>query len=641
METRQPFFVRIFLPLAALSKLKELFKKEPNVGSFWDEFEAFYRYDDELMKSNQSSKDAKVFKYIFKEDFFLQIDYEESLKIAFEKENEEIALHLFLFIKYIILKKIEGSRDQEHFSILNDLDSFKNILIFNQSFLNSYLKKIFELNWNNLIKFILDNYEENRFLFLLMEDLGEPSIEEHEDLNEISVCESSYDTSSDDPRDILNLVKNYQNQDFLRHKTVKDLLQKKWKTLPRFIYYLYLSIYLVFLIFYSISIENYKKTPDFDPYLERMSKYVSISFAIFFLILEIIQILVEIYTKKIFIHIFSFQNWMEVVNFSLCISALFLTNESNYVVKSSLYSITILMTYLIIIFRMDLFWKIGPYVDVIGNIIRKSLGLLVIVCICLIGFLLAFRNRSKSINENVDVVNFFNGTFEFTLIKVLTMSVGSLDTEGMGIDEITAENAINFIIYIFFILIMPVLLINIFTGISIDEVQKLIQNSEAENTLKKIEFISRIDNFMIKTKNIKVFKFIYWILYKLTFLFIILNLIIEETTKFLKYNIFILPYWKEFEQSKIKEEKEETIENDIFKNIDIKLKNMSFGLTQLSDRHENTLKYLEDLSKNAKFSGNIFSILDKQNKEIQELKSLIKDLEKKKKKIDLFILKNI
>lgn len=40
-----------------------------------------------------------------------------------------------------------------------------------------YLKEIFELSWLNLIKFILDNYAENRFLYLLEEDLLKNSIE--------------------------------------------------------------------------------------------------------------------------------------------------------------------------------------------------------------------------------------------------------------------------------------------------------------------------------------------------------------------------------------------------------------------------------------------------------------------------------
>ena len=43
---------------------------------------------------------------------------------------------------------------------------------------------------------------------------------------------------------------------------------------------------------------------------------------------------------------------------------------------------------------------------------------------------------------------------------------------------------------------MPILFINIITGISIDEVQKLIENSQAVYASNKIEQISKIESFL-------------------------------------------------------------------------------------------------------------------------------------------------
>jgi hypothetical protein len=72
----------------------------------------------------------------------------------------------------------------------------------------------------------------------------------------------------------------------------------------------------------------------------------------------------------------------------------------------------------------------------------------------------------------------------------------------MGIEEITAQSLVNFIIYGCFIFIMTILFINIFTGISIDEIQGLIQHSEAQIQSRKIDYV-----FKIETLNKRYFKY--------------------------------------------------------------------------------------------------------------------------------------
>jgi hypothetical protein len=65
--------------------------------------------------------------------------------------------------------------------------------------------------------------------------------------------------------------------------------------------------------------------------------------------------------------------------------------------------------------------------------------------------------------------------------------------DDLGLDQINKNNFINYFIYALFIFVMPILFINIFTGISIDEVKDLIDRSKAENIAIKINYVNNFE----------------------------------------------------------------------------------------------------------------------------------------------------
>jgi hypothetical protein len=87
----------------------------------------------------------------------------------------------------------------------------------------------------------------------------------------------------------------------------------------------------------------------------------------------------------------------------------------------------------------------------------------------------------------------FNDSFSNSIFKSFEFLVGGLSTENMGIKELNSYSFINYIIYGCFIFIMTILFINIFTGISIDEIQSLIEHSEAQKRSRKIDYIFKLE----------------------------------------------------------------------------------------------------------------------------------------------------
>ena len=118
----------------------------------------------------------------------------------------------------------------------------------------------------------------------------------------------------------------------------------------------------------------------------------------------------------------------------------------------------------------------------------------------MVGFLLSFRNRSTYYGESMesDPMTAFNGTFEFTFFQMLTFTVGQIVTDNMGIDSLAGSNLVNFLIYGCFIFIMPILFFNTFTGIAINETEKLLEKAEAENISIKIDYVFKIENILEK-----------------------------------------------------------------------------------------------------------------------------------------------
>ena len=307
---------------------------------------------------------------------------------------------------------------------------------------------------------------------------------------------------------MINNSEYSKKDDLLRHETTQKLLSLKWNLLPRFIYFLNLLLYLLFLAFYSINVEIYRDPLNYSPELNKACKWLSFGFLVYFLIIEIIQIVFSFIQAEILEHLSSFKNYCEIINYPLGIATIFIDLfTTNIEVMSSLYSITILLSYYILIQKLDKFFAIGAYVNVFGKIIKKSIKIIIILIIFMIGFLLSFRNRSDYADKYYNSIGSsngtfsqfemttFNGSFELTFFTMVTWMLGQVSTENMGMDNIHPENIVNYVLFSLFVFFMPILFINIFTGISIDEVKDLIEKAQAEQISTKIDYVFKFEKF--------------------------------------------------------------------------------------------------------------------------------------------------
>ena len=153
---------------------------------------------------------------------------------------------------------------------------------------------------------------------------------------------------------MINNTEYSKKDKLLRHETTQKLLSLKWKLLPRFYYYLNLILYILFLIFYSINVEVYRDVESHSPELNQSCKWISIGFMVYFFIIEIIQIVYSLSEAEILEHLSSFKNYCEIINYTLGLVTIFIDLSTTKIeIISSFYSIAILLSYYILIQKLD------------------------------------------------------------------------------------------------------------------------------------------------------------------------------------------------------------------------------------------------------------------------------------------------
>lgn len=112
----------------------------------------------------------------------------------------------------------------------------------------------------------------------------------------------------------------------------------------------------------------------------------------------------------------------------------------------------------------------------------------------------AFRLRSQFDSENPnnpDMITQFNVSLPLGFARLLTFNIGgpSIDNLGLG-DDMTISNFINYLIYFMFCFEICIFLFNIFVGIGVDEIAKIINNSHLQNIKAKIYYMLEVEDFL-------------------------------------------------------------------------------------------------------------------------------------------------
>lgn len=167
-------------------------------------------------------------------------------------------------------------------------------------------------------------------------------------------------------------------------------------------------------------------------------------------------------------------------------------------------------------------FKVGIYVTVFKKVFNRSLAVLILPILTWLAFLFAFRfnyryalyfNNSatqqkcpkiNTTNNTLDIgPNMFNESTSHSLIRLITMTLGDYQNNEMGLGDEANTINLNYIIYLLAVFLLPLLIINIFMGISVDELRRMIDASHNHNVRLRCEYVLKIQDVVVNLLKFK------------------------------------------------------------------------------------------------------------------------------------------
>lgn len=465
----------------------------------------------DFLRIKQNSKIHLILKYFF--------DYKHPSRFDYIKQALRTAIDNCIDDDYQLTK-----------FILQYLKNNKNDLI-NQNtqdyhiFEHKYIEKICDSKQWQLIELILDcSYfsESNKSKFFLSHFDYEYSTstnnQQNSDRNCLPCCCINMDYVSinkpikKEKHILYRIVESGQKQ-LINHPTIVTHLKYKWERIPRYAYYIFTFLKLFYLILFSLIVfTNLNDNKLRYSETHQAIKWILIILCAFFFFYEILQIGYE--KISYFWYEFKFNNnqkKLNLKNFSELVSSIlslivltiiffhqeikrYISIETSFQVISYITPLCIILRYIEFILSLEKFNKIGIYIVAFRQSFENSLLLFPLIVTLLCGFIVAFKIGTNSPNET-----FFNSTLLESVAeieKMLIANIADIDKLGMKSDGVIT----NYILYSLFILLVPIILINLLIGVSTGQLNEVLQSSEIIQFELQVTYSLRIQELLYCNK---------------------------------------------------------------------------------------------------------------------------------------------
>lgn len=306
------------------------------------------------------------------------------------------------------------------------------------------------------------------------------------------------------------LIAQHQHKYLLGHRIIRKLLRLKMNKAPRWLFWADMAFYLGFLFMltlfhvnlssqnslYSFNVSQSTGEPNFQiwpmPVKFHISEKTRHGFVFLFLLyyLSISTIIIskgvyQIYNFGALAHFGSIESWLELA----CLLFNFLAVLPHLDGSSAFGSLSCLFGWMsfAFFFQSVTIFKLGSYSVALRKTIQNSFKFLPFFCMIYFGFLCSFKIR-EAFGET-----YINNTVAVA-IKTINMMIGELDGDEVAMIESNDVNyMINNIIYIFFIFIMCIIVLDLFIGLEVGEIKTVIDEAETYNSAKNMLFTLKVN----------------------------------------------------------------------------------------------------------------------------------------------------
>lgn len=310
----------------------------------------------------------------------------------------------------------------------------------------------------------------------------------------------------------LFLMIQNERETLLGHPLVTSLLQHKWNALGSFFYYFSFAIYMVFLTFltgYMVSTDppdtygnDSTKIEDNDctglsysqAEFAKAGTYVIIALAALNLFKEMIQL----YQAKL-----NYLGWTNLIEWIVYVTALLLVISFNECQRETGYryewqwhlgAIAVFLAWIDLVLFIQKFPRFGIYVVMFTDILFTFSQFFVVFFLFVIAFAISFY----ALFQNQVPFNSVPKSF----IKTSVMMIGEFEFDTIFNNEDNTNStdvkypAASYIIFVIFLVIMSILLMNLLVGLAVDDIKAVQEQAALKRMAMQVDLALDVERII-------------------------------------------------------------------------------------------------------------------------------------------------
>ncbi|CAI8040068.1 Transient receptor potential cation channel subfamily A member 1 homolog [Geodia barretti] len=339
----------------------------------------------------------------------------------------------------------------------------------------------------------------------------------------------------------LHLMVLYKRQELLKHPLVASFIHHKWNIFGRWVYYPNVALYTLLMLlltayiylrfdYSKLLIDTYEKQVNTSLSLSDCSQNITldsltgadddvvrelrqdktrlITCSVIIILNCIARIIIEVlqiihHRRDYFLH---FINYMEGVLYIATI--IFVSNFQLQCLPSwqwQLGALCIFLSWINFILFLSEQPVVGIYVVMFQDIIKTFVKIAPMAILLVLAFGQPFFMLLSVVETTTPPQQFV--TFPYSLLKTLSMTTGELETDPIffSTPSVVTYPVITYLLWIVFLIIMPILLQNLLVGLAVDDIKGVQEKAALKKEALQIGFtldvLSRLPKVIVRWRN--------------------------------------------------------------------------------------------------------------------------------------------
>ncbi|XP_067037370.1 transient receptor potential cation channel subfamily A member 1-like isoform X2 [Acropora muricata] len=333
-----------------------------------------------------------------------------------------------------------------------------------------------------------------KFLDNCVEECGEK--EKSDDYSvtyDLMLLQGMPDVKKHDPKrylDSLHTMVKYKRVNCLSHPVTGAIMNIKWRSVGWKAYIMNLGFYILFLVMLTaMTVLLEKDTENTQSPLLDVPRFTIVVMSLFHLLKEIFQI----WDEK-FKYLLKIDNWMEWFLYMTSLAYMFQYHQSP---DNSVAAAAIFIAWVIFVLYLRRFSSFGIYIIMMTNIIRTLVKIIILFIPFVIAFGIPFflllPKRTEPGGSTASTRYLFDH-LPYSLFTTFMLILGEMKYPHTVFKyQPLPHPSISYVVYIIFCLCMPIIIKNLLIGLSVGDVNRILQSAKMEQHAMQVELLLELE----------------------------------------------------------------------------------------------------------------------------------------------------